>query len=252
MYKPPPTAKPLDLRGAHLKIDRAKKHISDLDAERARFLGSNPYAGVAKFHPETDTTEFVLQSLPDIPDTIPLILGDAVHNLRAALDHLACELVRSAGVEPKGVYFPICETAEKYEAESAGKTKGMPAEAKSEIDRIRPYGGGNDGLWGLHRLDIIDKHRLLPTVGMRVGSFQVNLSLTPTEYNFAMPSVLEVGDTIGWIPGNHEADKQMAVTADIAFGEPEIFQGRPMIETLTELANYVKIVVTHFGGTPAR
>ncbi len=75
---------------------------------------------------------------------------------------------------------------------------------------------------------------------MRVGSFQVNLSLTPTEYNFAMPSVLEVGDTIGWIPGNHEADKQMAVTADIAFGEPEIFQGRPMIETLTELVKYVQ------------
>ncbi len=37
-------------------------HQWDLDAERARFLGSNPYAGVAKFHPETDTTEFVLQS----------------------------------------------------------------------------------------------------------------------------------------------------------------------------------------------
>jgi hypothetical protein len=188
-----------------------------------------------------------LQSLPSIPDNIPLILGDAVHNLRVALDYLACELVRSAGVEPKGVYFPICETVERYMSEAGGKIKGMPQAAKDEIDKIRPYGGGNDGLWGLHKLDIIDKHRLLPTVGMRVGSWQVNLSLTPTEYNFAMPSALEEGDTIGWIPGNHETDKSMSVTADIAFGEPEVFQGQLIVETLTQLVTMVKAIVSHFG-----
>jgi hypothetical protein len=43
---------------------------------------------------------------------------------------------------------------------------------------------------------------------MKVGSCQVNLSLTPTNYNFAMPSILQEGDTIAWIPGNHEADER--------------------------------------------
>lgn len=123
----------------------------------------------------------------------------------------------------------------------------MPQAAKDEIDKIRPYGGGNDGLWGLHKLDIIDKHRLLPTVGMKVGSWKVNLSLSPTEYNFAMPSILEEGDTIGWIPRNHETDKSMSVTTDIAFGEPEVFQGRLIIETLTQLTSMVKAIVAHFG-----
>jgi len=247
MYQSPPSTKPLNLRSAHLKIEQAKKHIADLDAERVRFLGTDPYVGVPKFHPEANSTEYILQSLPPIPDSIPLLLGDAVHNLRVALDYLACELVRSADIEPKGVYFPICETVEKYKSEAGGKIKGMPQAAKDEIDKIRPYSGGNDALWGLHKLDIIDKHRLLPTVGMRVGSWQVNLSLTPTEYNLAMPSVLEEGDTIGWIPGNHETDKRMSVTADIAFGEPEIFQSRPIIETLTQLANMVKAIVADFG-----
>src|SRR5215469_9755908 len=162
MYIAPQRAKPLDLRPVYLKIDRARKHIADLDGERVKFLGINPYSGVARFNPETKITEYVLESLPDIPDCIPLILGDAIHNLRVSLDYLACELVRSVGERTKGVYFPICESLEKYEAESRGKTKGMPDEAKKVIDGMKPY-GRNSTLWTLHDLEIIDKHRLLPT-----------------------------------------------------------------------------------------
>lgn len=234
------------MQDARLKIERAKKHIADLDAERVKFLGTDPYVGVPKFHPEANRTEFVLQSLPPVPVSISTILGDAVHNLRVALDYLAYELVRSAGVEPKGIYFPISESIEKHKSESSRKTKGMPQAAKDDIDRMQPYRGGNNGLWGLHKLDVIDKHRLLPTVGMKVGAFQVNLSPTPTEYNFAIPSILEEGDIIGWISGNHEADKHMSVTADIAFGEPEVLEGRPIIETLAQLVNLVEAIVLHF------
>lgn len=236
----------LNLKAARSKIERARKHIADLDAERIAFLGSDPYAGIARFNSEDNQTIFVLESVPEIPDSIPTILGDAVHNLRVALDYLASELVRTAGLESKGVYFPIAENAEKYAAESGGKTKGMPEAAKSKIDALQPYGGGNEGLWVLHKLDIIDKHRLLPAVGMKIGSFQVNLSLTPTEYNFAMPSILEKGDIIGWVAGNREADKQMSVTADLTFGEPESLEGRPMIETLNQLVGMVEAIISHF------
>lgn len=236
----------VNLKDARSKIERARKHISDLDAARAAFLGSNPYVGTPQFNGKENCTVYVLKSLPQIPDGIPVILGNAVHNLRVALDYVACELVRSAGAEPKGVYFPICESADKYRSESPGKTRGMPQIAKEMIDQMRPYSGGNDGLWGLHRLDIIDKHRLLPMVGMRVGSWQVNLSPTPTNYNFAMPSILQEGDMIGWIDGNHEADKQMSVTADISFGEPDVFEGQPMIETLVQLGDLVQAIVSHF------
>ena len=134
MYQAPPSTKPLNLRSAHLKIEQGKKHIADLDAERVRFLGTDPYVGVPKFHPEADSTEFVLQSLPPIPDSIPLILGDAVHNLRVALDYLACELVRSADSEPKGVYFPICETVEKYQFGLAPKMRELVSLSERTVD----------------------------------------------------------------------------------------------------------------------
>jgi hypothetical protein len=248
VYQAPPSAKPLDLRSARLKIERAKKHIADLDAQRVAFLGTDPYHGIPKFNAVANCTEYIIQSLPAIPDSIPLILGDAVHNLRSALDYLACELVRSVGVDPKKVYFPISDSPEQYEADSGGKTKGMPPEAKNDIDQMRPYRGGNDAIWAIHKLDIIDKHRLLPTVGMRVGQWTVNLSPTPILYTFAMPPILEEGSIIGSIPGNTETDKQMSVTADIAFGEPEVLEGRPLIEALTELGEWVEAIVSYFGG----
>jgi hypothetical protein len=230
-YQAPPSAKSLDLRGAYLKIERAKKHISDLDAQRVAFLGTDPYHGIPKFNAEENCTEYILPSLPAIPDDIPLMLGDAVHNLRSALDYVACELVRSVNIEPDRAYFPISESRKKYKANSGGQTYGMPTEAKNDIDRIRPYLGGNNGFWLIHKLDIIDKHRLLVTVGMRIGEWSVNLSPTPTLYTFAIPPsfILKEGNTIGSIPGNTKTDKQMSITSDRASANLSLLRAHPLL-----------------------
>jgi len=55
------------------------------------------------------------------------------------------------------------------------------------------------------------------------------------------PSLLVVPSNVTMLVG--ETHKRMSVTADIAFGEPEVFQGRPIIETLTQLANMVQATV---------
>ena len=249
-YKPPVSAQPLDLRSAFLKVNRANKHIDDLGLERSAFLDGKEYFGVPKFDPETNRTQFVLERVPAIPDSIKLIVGDVAHNLRTALDHLASALVRSVGIEPKGVYFPIAETIDKYKAESGGKTKGMPQQGKDLIDRFSPYGGGNHLLWGLHKLDIIDKHRLLLTTTTKTGGWSVTLGPTPGPYNFAFLSDLKAGDVIGDVEGNHESDKKMGVTPDIALGEPEVFAGEAIFPTVTILANYVNWILLEFGPNP--
>jgi hypothetical protein len=105
-----------------------------------------------------------------------LAVGDAIHNLRSALDHLAYQLV-DIGTEGKGpfedVYFPISRNAAIYEKAKVRKVAGMVKEAIGAIDAVKPYGGGNDLLWDLHRFDILDKHRLLILVGSAFQS--VNL-----------------------------------------------------------------------------
>ncbi len=45
------------------------------------------------------------------------------------------------------------------------KLMGMRPAAVRAIDELKPYKGGNDQLWRIHELDIIDKHHALFTVG---------------------------------------------------------------------------------------
>jgi hypothetical protein len=216
----------IDLTGARSKIERAKKHIRDFDAERIAFLGSNPYVVIAKFHAERNVTESTIGTIPKLPDNLALIAGDAAHSLRAALDYLACELVRSAGETPKNVYFPICESSEKYIAQSPGKTKGMPISAKQIIDQIEPYKSGQgEPLWFLHTIDIADKHVVLVSVCANVAK-TVQLQLTPelTEFSviFSAPGLKE-GDVLGEVSGNSEANQRINFSFDIAFGQPGRF-----------------------------
>ncbi|MGH9685203.1 MAG: hypothetical protein ACRD4S_16520 [Candidatus Acidiferrales bacterium] len=254
-YKPPASARALDLWSPFLKVKWAKNHIDNLGNARIKFLGNNRYLGVPKYNVETNRTQYIVGTVPEITPEIRLLVGDIAHNLRTALDHLACELCHSVGIAEPKVYFPICESREIYEAESGRKTQGMPKEAKDFIDTLCPYGGdgaGGDYLFGLHELDRFDKHRLILTVTMRVGSYSMTLSPQGAWFNIPMLPVLKPGDVIGEIEGNCESDKQMSVTADIAFGEPQVFKGEPLFPTLPILADHIERIIALFGPNPAK
>jgi len=252
-YKPPSGAKPLDLRSPFLKVERAKHHISDLRAKRAAFIGSNTYTGTPRFNPATNRTQFVLRDVPAIDPEIPLLLGDAAHNLRTALDHLAYELARSVRVSDPKDYFPISRDEDVYKVESPRKTRGLPKEAKDFIDGIGPYGGHDDLLWGLHELDIIDKHHLLLAITARSNRVASPVMSTISDVNLriyihcsAFSSALKTGEVIGEVDGNRGADKEMSVAADIAFGEPEVFRGEALFPKLDLLAEHVERVISLF------
>lgn len=223
---------PLDLTGCRAKIERAKNHISEFDRERVAFLDTNPYVVVTKFNPKTDVTESIMGPLPSMPTNLSTITGDAVQNLRSALDYLAAELVRSAGKDPKLVYFPICESAKKYMTDSKGKTNGMPPEAKKLIDSIEPYGGGyGDDLWILHTLNNADKHRLLMPVTVNIGQ-EVVFSCGPnpgraftTFSTLVQAPGLNEGDVLGSASGNSEGEQKIKFTFDIAFSYPDTVAG---------------------------
>jgi hypothetical protein len=109
-----------------------------------------------------------------IPASIPCLIGDVVHNLRAALDYMINEICRTAnpGREYKRLHFPFHE--DKQGLENAVKNlvtkNGLPVAIGDIImTRIKPWNKpestGNSVLSGLNRLDNADKHRLLvPTL----------------------------------------------------------------------------------------
>ncbi len=104
----------IDLTGSWFKLKRAKEHIDAFHRSVEDKLGPHPiqYGLASKFDPDQAVFVFYIDRLVEIDDCWSLIIGDAIHNLRGALDHLAWQLAirHCNGVEPKdpgSIHFPI-------------------------------------------------------------------------------------------------------------------------------------------------
>jgi hypothetical protein len=242
------------LAGVRLKVERAKKHIIDLEMAVSGFCQSKPYAIGVKPHrvSEIDNVTLFVEGLQDIPSHIPLILGDAVHNLRSALDHLAGQLVLGNGETPtRDTEFPICDPAKEYTSAFAKrKVKGMSVGAKELIREMQPRNSGDHTLWNLHSLDIADKHRLLITAQLASQDWGVNASGSGHYFWFNRLSfALVIGEEITNLPratyaGQKHEDFQLAL--DIAFGQSEIVRGEPVLGTLNQIEEFTSGVVSKF------
>jgi len=163
------------------KFAHAKRHVEALRAITTAYVAEEPYQLGFRIDPDQRPTYFV-QSVKDIPPEIACVLGDVLHNLRCTLDHLAYQLALSVSgsslAHPDRIYFPITETQEKYEKR---KLSGDPfltilsPGAVAAVDRLKPYRGGNDGLWWLHALNNIDKHRMVVTAAGSGASVDLGL-----------------------------------------------------------------------------
>jgi hypothetical protein len=154
-------------RDARLKIKRADKHIADLDAVIVGLKDS--YSSTVEPNRETGHQDLI-HAIPEFAealDTMSLIAGDAIHNLKTALDFAWMgtlkEHVPSANFGR--TKFPVY--ASKKELEAALNGIPINTTANSAIFHviatdIQPYEGGKHGVvYPLHRLDIEDKHLLL-------------------------------------------------------------------------------------------
>jgi hypothetical protein len=242
------------------KVERAKQHIADLDRRIHLFFTGppNPYPILKEIDSETGDLVFKLGKCAPIPDDFPLIIGDALQNLRAALDHLVWQLILSNGNTPKvgTAGFPFMKCAENYKTESPKKVKGMAPEAIRMIDALQPYGGGNEDLYGLHLLNNVDKHRLLLICGAAhiATSVTVELSLNPQEFHVALPMPfnwtypLKDGKEIFRILKEEISRfvQNPNFSFRIAFGDAEVMGGEPMLPPLHQLADLVDAVILHF------
>jgi hypothetical protein len=262
------------------KIERAKKHIFDVKARLDIFFASNPYKVGTKRDPDTRRLSYYLISVQDVPPEVGLITGDAINNIRSALDHLAFQLYMvgpggQAGGIGSRIYFPIADDIAKYKIESPRKIKGLALAAIKAIDAIEPYKGGktdkSDALWRLEKMNNIDKHRLLVAVGSQFRSFDIGGDLRwglqeaiakgPPELAAklgAIPKIdvfikpadrmwpLKAGDILFIDAPDAEVDRNRQFRFEVAFGEKQIIEGEPLIETLQQMADLVDSLVSSF------
>ncbi len=167
---------------ARLKLGRASEHIEAVEDAVECWLGTDAYAISREVDPKTGNTvrRAQIQSLP--PTRISILVGDAVQNLRSALDHSVYALAESH-VKPltpsteEALMFPIIGNQNSKgqpasgavlftEAVKRGRLNGVGDDALRFIEEEQPYHWGTPGyqlhwLWTLHELSRIDKHRRL-------------------------------------------------------------------------------------------
>jgi hypothetical protein len=249
-----------------LKIERADKHIGDLQEAVRSFLDSNPYKVDTKRNPETRKLIYYVASVKPVPVCIATITGDILHCLRDALDHLAQQLYLVGTGNAKGFRdqtgFPISSSAKDFKTGLLRKVEGMRQDAIEAIRAIEPYAGGQGAdLWTFHRLNNIDKHRLVVTVGSSFRSVDIGPHMArivkdifPAE--FAMPSLfirpadnlfpLEAGKELFIDAVDAEPNEKMQFRFDVAVNEPGVIEGKPILETLVQLSDRINGVVESF------
>lgn len=154
----------------YLKTTRAKIHLENL-RERLAVFCNEP----CQFIREDDLEKqlhIIRMKIKDVPDEIPLIVGDLLYCLRSSLDQLVWCLAKINATPgyPEHTQFPILEQRDipRFNRQTAG----VPAEAAKIIESLQPYNGRDADairshlLWRLNKLCNIDKHTRIPVHGV--------------------------------------------------------------------------------------
>lgn len=195
-------------RTARLKLDRAGQLIAKYDDDLNAF--SRDYI---RPHAEGKSNPIfwsVVMRRP-FPDELMLTVGDALHNMRSALDHMVWEMVHRDLEKRKRhicnrIKFPCHDISrDEFEMQIDRSTLGyeepegrdfkkrqppfMDRGTATFIKMCEPYpGGAGAWLYDLHRLDIEDKHASIPTtiasihVPSMVAEWPPGDAIDPVEY----------------------------------------------------------------------
>lgn len=249
------------LLGARLKIARAKHHINDLNAQANDFFAAH-WGLVVTEKPETGERSLFLKSDKTLPEDFGVLIGDAVHNLRSALDHVIWAFVSPHNPRnPAKVQFPFTRDADSLKASIIDRQIDLAGpKVVGIINDARPYKGGSDKLVGLHNLSILDKHKLLTPIASLSFFRKFNIrTIDPAAPE--MPTYDHFGG-VGfenkslwtWLPVDpadrrvFESNAKIPSSSAILFAEDQPFANHFVIKTLVELRTEVIRIVDKFEG----
>ena len=191
----------------------------DIRAEVRRYTDSDPYEFVRIKEPDSNQQVRFHLRITDQPDPmLATVIGDFVHNLRCALDHVIVAAVPKQ--ERKNAGFPF-SYVDIFEQDSTGEfmveydearknfersITGLDPDARAILISAQPYWMGTNAhlstLGIISRLDNADKHRMLAVIGTGVR----NLVATATAKRQTVQLVhridprafVEDGTVAGW------------------------------------------------------
>jgi hypothetical protein len=232
-------------RDAYLKIDRANKHIADLKS--ALVAQENTYTATIEHHPNGGQS--LIHEFPDFENSLrdlSLIVGDAIHNLRSALDFawrstISKHLPDKISARTK---FPVRDTRQDLESTLHGIE--VDTRCKRLFDcvvlEIQPYkGGNNSAIWTLHNLDIFDKH-LLP-LGLdptgHIRGISIKDSNGEIHRGSSMPAKSIGGRYILTFESGLHIENKGKLSVTVTLQEAGIYKPVPVLSLLQGFSNFV-------------
>ena len=150
--------------GVYAKVTRAQEQLCRLSEDITVFCKSQQDLIAHEIDIAGGKQTWVFRGdTPKTPIEFSIRVGEIVHNLRSALDHLVWQLVLANGQVPGPKNeFPIFRDSRPYDKGVKGRLNGVAPKAKSRIKSFQPFqkhGGTGSQLWTLNCLSNIDKHR---------------------------------------------------------------------------------------------
>jgi hypothetical protein len=249
------------LDGPIAKVARAQSHLNDFKTHSGFVRAPGTYTFIPKIHRDGLDHIWYLDSPVVVGRDWALMIGDAVHNLRSALDHLAWQLViANGGGHAITTQFPIHASDTRknpytgqIEARPCEVAGGIHPDALDIIKRVQPYNGGDEGdkLWRIHELDVIDKHRYLILSVTSLSWYGRNITDADSEITgrwFARR--MEQGKPvlrITYATPQHEINPSFHFGVDIAFDEdiPRLIK-QPLHMVVQELVTFTGDFICSF------
>jgi len=177
------------LVGVRNKLKRAHDHIAELNRTIQEWGTAEQKTNPFTLDHQPERKRMVVRHGkvgPNNPDW-SLIVGDIIHNLRSALDHIVCQLAVLNGNDRSccdATYFPICICNPDFKKAEKRLEHLISTEALALIEELQPYKAADRGkrpvadvLWTVHKLDIIDKHRIVLVVGKKFRATDLTYTL---------------------------------------------------------------------------
>jgi hypothetical protein len=244
------------------KLNRAKRHLVELESAVDRFTNTHPYevATSVEGKKKRKIRRINFTSSPDNTE-IPEIAADVVYNLRSALDHLMAALV--APSERTHVYFPIYfhgvwEPAGPREDPERTKQRGrwmsdtqtVSEGALAVLKKLQPPATPNLGetnlLTVINSLSNTDRHTKFPVLAQGLRGLIVNWTMP----NGTIGTGGALAPTAHFLKNQAQIGKipYRAVNVDV-YGEPVIavrvgFEGKraQYIEIPKDFVTLIKVM----------
>jgi hypothetical protein len=230
------------------------------------WIGDNPNATTHHFY-DQHNVHVLWAEVNAQPLIWGVMIGNIVHNLRSALDHLVWELVKANGEQPRsgpgGNQFPILDHKPPAGFDVAmrkSRLRGIHLWDRQKIATMQPYRRpyhipiANNPLLFLAGLSNTDKHRFIVTTATRYTPDQTYIfHLVPnrdtgsiTDYQIFTAGRLYTGAVVAWaeavpVGPNPRLDLNAYIPMHISFEN-----GWSVIATLTNMLGSVEYVIDAF------